>query len=191
MQETKNNLPIIVAELINRMSPEEKEKLISNLDSETIYSLQEIKQQISNRDEFSEPEIYVRVTSEYISFEIPRAKIIDFIKRLTDFLNQKEVIIRYNENGTAHEEHVSASHLLKNLQEIREVLINDTVTFEFGSDTLYSIGAGCMLFETNLQNKEKGRIALEYLKRGGYYVKIKSDRFSISVRNGKIKIKEE
>lgn len=155
------NIPVIVAELINRMSPEEKDELISNLDSHSIQSLQKIKEQKTNQDNFSEPEIYVRVTSGYVSFEMPKAKVIEFVIRLSDLLKPKKIIVRYSKNGTTVEQNISPSRLLLTLEKIREELIHGVVTFEFGPHTLFSTGSGCMLFETNLpSDKKRNRIGV-------------------------------
>ena len=190
MATNQKNLLVIVAELINRMSPEEKEALISNLDSSTIrYLTGEDKNRQYRR--YLEPEIYVRVAADHISFEMPETKILEFVMRLPRLLKEKRVKIRFNKNGAVHAKSVSTASLLKTLRTINEALVNGVVTIEFGNHTLFSTGSGCMLLETDLPAKEKRKIAFEFLKLSGYSVKVKSVNFSVGVIEGEVKVREE
>lgn len=191
MRENEKNLPILIAELIKRMSPFEKQTLIANLDVPTLETLRATQEKAVAPENYSEPEVYIKVSADAVSFEVPRDKIIESVIRLCNLLGQKNIIIRFNENGTIHEEKIPGSDLLNRLLGMRKVIFEGVVTIEFGPHTLYSTGGGCALLETNSTFKKKKEIALSLLKVCGYSAKVKSNRFSVYVKGGRVRVIEE
>lgn len=170
------------------MSPEEKQLLMATLDVNVKKSLLKNQGQVDRNAFFAEPEVYVRITSDYVSFEVPKTRIFDFVEQLTKLLGRKEVTVRYDENGMTQEQRISASSISKKLQRIQGKMINNVVTLEFGPHTLFSTGGGCMLLETDLPFAGKKKISTEFLKLCGYSVDIQSDSYSFSVANNKLRV---
>lgn len=188
MIDIDKNLPVLVANLIKRMTPQEKEILVSNLDTLTLRDLQ--KGVLEERPYF-EPDAFVRVAVDYVSFEIPAPKITEFLIRLSSLLGATKIMLRWNNNSPAFAKTTSTANFRTMLQTIQNIIANGVVTIEFGPHTLFSTGGGCMLLETPLANQMKKKIALEFLKLCGYSVKINARYFSATVIKGKVKVHKE
>lgn len=113
MIDIDKNLPVLVANLIKRMSPQEKEILVSNLDTLTLRDLQ--KGVLEGRP-YLEPDAFVRVAVDYVSFEIPEPKITEFLIRLSRLLGAPEIVLRWNNNGAAFAKTASNAEFRKALQ---------------------------------------------------------------------------
>ena len=96
MKENQNpHLPLVLAELIKRVSPEEQKKLVSYLSWEQLKAWEDLK---SGGKEaplgVGEPEIYVEIHSDAISFEVPPGRMVEFIFMIASisstFLKTKE-----------------------------------------------------------------------------------------------------
>lgn len=187
MIDADKNLPVLVANLIKRMSPQEKAILVSNLDTSTLRDLQKSEATAP----FLDPDAFVRVAVDYVSFEISESKITEFLIRLSSLLGATKIMLRWSNNGSDFAKTTSNADFRTTLQNIQKTIADGVVMFEFGPHTLFSTGGGCMLLETSFSNRLKKKIALEFLKLCGYSVKINAQYFSATVINERIQVKQE
>jgi hypothetical protein len=93
MIDNDKNLAVLVANLIKRMTLQEKEILVSNLDTLTLRDLQKGGAVLEDRP-YLEPDAFVRVAVDYVSFEIPEPKITEFLIRLSRLLVAPKIMLR-------------------------------------------------------------------------------------------------
>jgi hypothetical protein len=177
VQSRESVLPLAVVELIERMTSEEQAELASYLGG----------MQWRERKRGREPEVYIELGTDDISFEVPPEKVLRVIQRLAVDLGPEEVEVRFDENGRSRQWKGTAAELAKVLEENRGIVMEEPVVIELGGDTLYSNGGGCMLLKTSAGYEVKRAIAQWFLELCGCpYPAVTGERFTALVRNGEL-----
>ena len=168
-----SDLAFVVAELVRRMTPQEKAQLLSYL------PLEELSKKPRHRT--GDPKVFVKTRSDGLSFEMPFSKAIDFISQLPGILSTKKIEIRYRENGKRREETCLPEEWPHLLNTIESILAEDPVVIEFDQHTLFSNGGGCMLLEADVSPDKKREIAETFLNICGFPQHLSRDRFTVTV----------
>ena len=183
---TDSNLPFVVAELVRRMTPEEKAQFLRYLPLE---ELEGLAGQL--RGEVGDPKVLVKTRSDGLSFEMPPSRMVDFISRLPGILSTERIDARYRQDGNRREKSCSPHEFSRLLEEIESILADDPVVIEFDQHTLFSNGGGCMLLEADLSNDVKREIGETFLKVCGFPRRLSKDQFAISVWGDGEEVKED
>lgn len=179
-----------VAELINRMTPEERGELATQLSWEQLHALEELKRKRGTRVKDREPHIYVSISSDSISFESPPDKVAQLIKRIAATLAVETISMQLPENGHTRVLHRAVGELDTLLIEEAESLTEEPIVIEMGNATLYSQGGGCLFLKTDAPGQTKRAIAENFLQVCGYPHPVQSDQFTALVRNGGLEVIE-
>lgn len=170
------SLPLAVAELVSRMTPEEQEIFAVRLSWEQLHALEALKKKHETPVKGQEPDVYVSIDPDSISFESPPDKVAQLIERIAANLAAETVSIRFPEDGNVRELSRPVSELSTVLLEEVESLADEPVVIEMDGSTLYSQGGGCLFLKTNASERTKRAIAETFLQVCGYSYPVQSDR---------------
>lgn len=184
------SLPLAVAELVSRMTPDEQEALAGRLSWEQLRTLEAFKLKQEGRIQERDPHVYVSIGPDSVSFELPQERVAQLIQHIAAQLAVTTISIRLPEDGDARELSRSVDELGALLAEKSELLGDEPVVIEMNGSTLYSQGGGCLLLQTRASVKTKQSIVETFLQLCGYAYPIRSDRFTALVRNGELEIIE-
>jgi len=182
----RSDLALIVAELIQRMDPEEQAELVSYLTWEELKAWEELKRE----SEGKEPELYLAVDQDSISFETPLPYIRAVLCRLAEDLAAEQISIRFDEDGESISLMATPENLKDVLEEHRQVLEEGIMMIEYDQDTLYSNGGGCLLLKTEAPEETKRKIAQHFLEICGLPSEVKGNRFKALAFAGQLEIVE-
>jgi hypothetical protein len=185
MATRESSLALAIAELINRLSPDEQAELAAHLSLEQIQSLESIKR--ATITTWREPEIYVEIGPDEISFETPPDRVLPFLLQLWDLLQPQKVEVRITFSGESMVLH-GRRHYQSQLDSLATVLDDEPVVIEFDQHTLYSNGGGCMMLKTSADSALKRRIAQEFLNICDVDLQVDRDRFIALVENGHVEV---
>lgn len=192
VREDELHLPIAVAELIKRMSQSEQAALLSHFTWQELKEWEELKKEAESQAVlWPEPEVYVEIGTEEMSFEAPPEKVIPFLQQLAQDMEVEEVTVRFHKNGERREWQGLANEFPEMLWNHREIVNDDAVVIEYGQNTMYSNGGGCMMLNTTADAKVKRQIAEHFLDLCGHPHRVGSDRFIALVRDGRLEVLEE
>lgn len=186
VQKRRSDLALIVAELIRRMDPEEQAELVSYLSWEELKAWEELKRE----SEGKEPELYIAVDRDSISFETPPPYIRAVLCRLAEDLAAERITIRFDEDGESISLMTTPENLKDVLEEHRQVLEEGIMIIEYDQDTLYSNGGGCLLLKTEASDETKRKIAQHFLEICHFPSEVKSSPFKALAIGGQLKIVE-
>ena len=124
-------------------------------------------------------ELFVGMTEDGLSFEIPPEKIYGFLCLLAKVLKPDTIRIYYQTDPSAEEITCSASNFNKKLKTIGEFTRDASLMIEYDSYTLYSGGEGCFSLDAALDAREKRRIANSVLDLFGLSKDVFSDKSEI------------
>lgn len=189
-QRSVSNLGLVVAELIRRMTPQEKTDLLSYLPLEELEEFSSPLASKKSERRFGDPELYVATRDDGLSLEVPPEKALEFVSRLPYLLGSKKINIRYYQNGSSKEITCLPEEIPGVLNKIEAIFADDAIIIELNEYTLFSNGGGCMLLEADLSGKMKRDIAEYLLEICGIPQKLTKDRFSITVWPDKTEVKE-
>lgn len=184
------SLPLAVAELVNRMTPDEQEALAGRLSWKQLRTLEVLKQKQEGRIREQNPPVYVSISLDSVSFEVPQEKVTQLIQHIASQLAVTTVSIRLSEDGDTRELSRSVAELGVLLAEQSELLVDEPLVIEMNGSTLYSQGGGCLLLKTDASVETKQAIAEIFLQLCGYAHSIRSERFTALVRNGELEVIE-
>jgi len=189
-QKTKmSSIPLALAELIDRLSTEEKRELVQVLNWQELQELrlEEISQGKANR--VGDPKVYVATTKSGLSLELPLACVPAFVGALPSLLSAQDVEI-FVQNGEGSEEtHCAASDLETWLSRHTGAWQEGTMMIELGPHTLISGGGGCLsLALENVPPAVRKEIAHKALKLCGYDHVFKQDHFSAIVWDDQLEV---
>lgn len=182
----RSDLALIIAELIRRMDPRERAELVSYLSWEELRAWQELKREAEGK----EPELYIAVDRDSISFETPLSCLTDVLCRLAEDLAAKQISIRFDEDGESISLTTTPENLKDTLEEHQQLLEEGIMVIEYDGDTLYSNGGGCLLLKTEASNQTKRKIAQHFLEICGLPSEVKGSRFKALAFGGQLKVVE-
>ena len=180
-----SDLAFVVAELVRRMTPEEKAQLLSYLPLKELEGFSD-----QPKREVGDPHVFVKTRSDGLSFEMPFSKTRDFISKLPGILHTKKIGIRFRHNEKREEQSCSPEEFSHYINEIESILVDDPVVIDFDQCTLFSNGGGCMLLEADLSADKKREIAETFLSICGFPQRLSKDRFTVTVWGEEVEVKE-
>lgn len=140
----------------------------------------------------AEPEAFVKVYPDMISFETLKENLIDILCQFSEDLKANEITVRYEVTGKIGELAIEKRKFRGVLEDIKEILYNESVIIEIGENTIYSNGGGCILLElTSNRVVRKRQIVKNFMKIVGFKVNVKTDNFTAWVKDGKLRVLEE
>jgi len=187
VQKRRSDLVLIVAELIQRMDPKEQAELVSYLSWEELKAWEELKRE----SEGKEPELYIAVDHDSISFETPLPCVTAVLCRLAEDLAAEQITIRFDEDGESISLMATPKNLKDVLEEHRQVLEEGIMIIEYDQDTLYSNGGGCLLLKTEAPDETKRKIAQHFLEICRFPSEVKGSPFKALAIEGQLEIIEE
>lgn len=135
-----------------------------------------------------EPELYIKIDREDMSFEVPEEKIVAFIGMLIRELKVDEIELRYEEDSHAKSLCCGPDELIEKLLEKQDFIKGEPVVFELGEATLYSNGGGCMVLKTGIDSRRKKRLAQHFLELCGFSAEVETTKFTALVRGRKLEV---
>jgi hypothetical protein len=123
--------------------------------------------------------LFVGMTEDGLSFEIPPEKIYGFLCMLAKVLKPDTIRIYYQADPSTEEITCSASSFNKKLKTIGEFIRDASLMIEYNGYTLYSGGEGCFSLDAALDAGEKRRIANSVLDLFGLSKDVFSDTSEI------------
>ncbi|MGH9341425.1 MAG: type II toxin-antitoxin system Phd/YefM family antitoxin [Acidobacteriota bacterium] len=133
-----------------------------------------------------EPEIYVEIHPDAVSFEAPEDVVIEVIYQVSRHLKARSVGVYLQGRGRRS---ISLEKLKEFLVQAADKLKEEAVVFKFAdAGMLYSNGGGCMYLETLASPRVKMAIAENFLKLCGFTVAVKSKAFAAWVRDGQLEV---
>ena len=182
----ESSLAIALAELIERLSADEQAQLAARLSLGQIQKLESLKR--AETSLWREPEIYVVIGPDEISFETPAGKVRPFLAQLCGMLQPQTIAARFGQNGASVALQLSANDFSGWLEQATVMLAAEAVVIEFDQHTLYSNGGGCMMLKTSASADLKRRIAQEFLNICGVSLRVDRDRFIALVEKGRVEV---
>lgn len=179
---------LAVAEMITKMSVEEQAELVLYLSWSQLRAWEMLKRELEEQAVLptGEPEVYVEVKPDVINFETPADRVLQVLSQLAQDLNAKDIQVRFDEDSQSREFICSPSNLMAVLEENKDLVSEEPVVIEYGEDTLYSNGGGCMMLKTVVNDEVKREIARHFLTICGFPYPVEGNRFTALVRNGKL-----
>ncbi|UCD84717.1 MAG: hypothetical protein JSU92_00580 [Deltaproteobacteria bacterium] len=136
-----------------------------------------------------EPELYVKLDRDDISFEVPGEKIIEFIDLLARELKATEIELRYEVDSHSKRLSCKPEELTEKLLERKKIVREEPMVIELEEDTtLYSNGGGCMLLKTGIDSRRKKRLAQHFLELCGFSAEVESAKFTALVMRGELEV---
>lgn len=186
VQKRRSDLALIVAELIRRMDPEERAELVSYLSWQELKAWEELKRESKGK----EPELYIAVDHDSISFETPLPYLTAVLCQLAKDLAAEQITIRFDEEGESISLMATPKNLKDVLEEHRQVLEEGIMIIEYDQDTLYSNGGGCLLLKTEAPEETKRKIAQHFLEICGLPSAVNYSCFKALAFEGQLEIVE-
>ena len=174
-----------LAELIGRLTVEEKRKLATVIDWDERQRLRKSERRIGN------PKVYVGTTKDGLSLELPLECVRPFIQTLPASLSVESVEIFAQDGNGSREYSLAASELEAWLGSHTNVLQAGLIMIEFGPHTLISGGGGCLsLALENVSSSTLRKIARKALTLCGFDHEFKRDKFSALVWKDQLEVSE-
>lgn len=133
-----------------------------------------------------EPEIYVEIHPDAVSFEAPEDVVIEVIYQVSRDLKAGSVSVYLQGRGRRS---IRLEKLKEFLVRAADKLKEEAVVFKLAdAGILYSNGGGCMYLETRASPRVKRAIAENFLKLCGFSVEVKGKAFAAWVRDGQLEV---
>ena len=133
-------------------------------------------------------EIYVDTTPCGMSFEIPEARIAEFLVLLARSLAVRQVRLSFQDNGRYTELTCTTDTLADLLRDFTSHLADPSLIVEFDHATVYTGGGGCFSLAAALGPEEKAEIANTVLQAFGVTLYLQREPFSVVLRDGKAEV---
>lgn len=174
-----------LAELIDRLTIEEKRKLAEVVDWDELQRLRKTERRVGD------PKVYIGTTKDGLSLELPAECIRLFIRALPAILSVENVGIFTQDGKGSREYSLADSELEAWLEGHANVLQEGSIMIEFGPHTLISGGGGCLsLALDNVPSSTLRKIASKALRLCGFDHKFKGDKFSALVWEDQLEVNE-
>jgi hypothetical protein len=182
-------IPLALAELIERLSLEEKRILVDLLDWDILQQLRE--EAISQTRQVGDPRIYVGTTESGLSLELPLEYVLAFLSALPSLLSVQHVEILVQNSQETEEYRCAAADLKNWLTRHPEAWQEKAMMIELGPHTLISGGGGCLsLALENVPSAVRQEIAQMMLQLCGYDHTFTRDHFSAIVWENQLEVTE-
>jgi hypothetical protein len=182
-------VPLALAELIGRLSLEEKRALVNLLDWDALRHLRE--EAVAQARWVGDPRIYVGTTASGLGLELPVECIPLFLSELPFLLSIRRVEILVQNSQRVEEYRCAAADLEDWLARHPQAWQEEAMMIELGPHTLVSGGGGCLsLTLENVSLAIRQKIAQRALQVCGYDHTFKQDHFSAIVWNDHLEVNE-
>ncbi|MDH7486511.1 MAG: hypothetical protein QHJ81_09590 [Anaerolineae bacterium] len=184
-------IPLALAQLIERLTPEEKQEFALALNWQELRKLR--MEAISQREgrRVGDPRIYVGTTASGLSLELPLRCVAPFISLLSHTLSAKQADILIQDSQGSEEHHCAADELEDWLANHPDAWQEKAMMIELGPHTLISGGGGCLsLALEDVPPTMVKEIAQGALKLCGYSHEFQKERFSALVWEDKLEVRE-
>jgi len=185
--QTSSYLPKLVAEIIQRMTPQEKQIFFGYLSFEEIKELYDESTAEKHPVTTEEPLLYISDREDGMSLELPEKTAVEFIYKLSNLLSAKKIALRYRINGDKIENQCNQDEFSELLAKIQPILLDKSVVIEFDNHTLYSNGGGCMLLDADISFELKKKIANYLLEINGYSEQELKNNFTVIIKSNQKK----
>lgn len=138
-----------------------------------------------------EPQLYIELDQDSLSFEIPPDRLMAVLCRMAKILRPPRIRMRFAQHGRKTNFSMPPPRFQKVLKEHEEVLQEGVVILEFGRETLYSNGGGCLLLKTSADDGVKKQIARSALEICGFPHQVSSSRFKALARRNRLEVLAE
>lgn len=199
-----------LAELVRRLTPEEKREFARAFSWEELEALrrqgQKGAEEQGSGGEFSsaplhpstsaprrvgEPRLYVAAVSEGLALELPVKCIAAFLERLPTILAVSLVEVYLRRDGRGEEYQVNAKEFADFLDAHQDVLVEGSLMIELGSATLVSGGGGCLyLALEGVPGEVRRRLATEALQACGFDHQFVGDSFRATVWDDELEVSD-
>lgn len=183
-------IPSALAQLVERLTPEEKREFALTLDWE---GLQRLRTQAMGRKEerrVGDPRIYVGTTAGGLSLELPLTCVAPFLSSLPRVFSVQQVSIFVQDSQGSEEYHCAADELEGWLTNHPEAWQEEAIMIELGPHTLTSGGGGCLsLALEDVSPITVKEIAQRALQLCGYSYEFQKERFSAIVWDDQIEVR--
>ncbi|MBU1660247.1 MAG: hypothetical protein KKD28_02095 [Chloroflexi bacterium] len=196
---TQTGIGKSLAELVERLLPEEKQEFVHWLSWDELVALRREETVLAPVEEsvaqpvrrVGDPQVYVSTTPDGLSLELPVACVAAFVKRLPTLLSVSVVEVYLRRNGKGQEFQVAAEEFAKFLKTHQDALQEDNVMMEFGNSTLVSGGGGCIsLALDEISRGARCRLATESLRVCGFDYEFVGDNFTATVWDDELEVHE-
>ncbi len=194
---TQTGVGQALAELVKRLSPEEKKDFVHWLSWDELEILRREEWSLSRVSEVAvqpvrrigDPQMYVGATRDGLALELPVTCVTAFVERLPDLLSTSQVEVYLRQNGKGQEFRISAEAFTEFLQTHRDAWQDNTLMLEFGSATLVSGGGGCIsLSLEGMSTEVRRRLAREALRVCGFDYQFVGDSFTAAVWDEELEV---
>jgi hypothetical protein len=186
-----------LAELVKRLTPEEKQELAHSLSWEDLEALRHPGPHPGSTGgtaahsprRVGEPRVYVSTTSDGLALELPVECVGAFVKRLPAILSVSSVEVYLRRNGQGEEQQVGSEEFADFLDAYRDVLVEGSLMLELGDATLVSGGGGCLLLTLEGTSRAVRRqLAKEALRACGFDYELVGDHFTATVWDDSLEV---
>lgn len=196
---TQSGIGQALAELVGRLTPEEKQEFARSLSWKELEVLRR-QGPIPGLAEgpvahpgrrVGEPQVYVGTISDGLALELPVECVAAFVKRLPTILSVSSVEVYLRRNGEGEEHQVSAEELAGFLDAHQDVLLEGSLMMELGGATLVSGGGGCMLLVLEgISGEGRRQLATEALRTCGFDYELRGNSFTAAMWDDELEVAE-
>ena len=183
--ESAATIPLALAQLVERLTLEEKREFALALDWQELQRLRTEARRGKEERRIGDPRIYVGTTAGGLSMELP------FISSLLRAFSIKQVDIFVQDGQGSEEYHCTADELEDWLTDHPEAWPEGAIMIELGPHTLTSGGGGCLsLTLEDVPPITIKEIAQRALQLCGYNYEFQKERFSAIVWEDRLVVRE-
>ena len=189
--ETTSAVALGLAELLERLTLEEKREFARLINWEEFQRLTVETTSVLQERPFGDPKVYVGTTESGLSIDLPVEHVLAFIARLPRLLSTKEVQILVQDGQGSEECSCAAADLEKWLKGHLRALQEGSVMIEFGPHSLITGGGGCLsLALEDTPAATLREIAKQALALCGFHHEFKGGRFFAVVWGDQLEVTE-
>ncbi len=184
-------IPLALAQLVERLTIEEKREFAQVLDWEGLQRLRTEARRRKGERRIGDPQIYVGTTTDGLSMELPLTCVMLFISSLPSVFSIKQVDIFVQDGQGSEEYHCAADELEDWLTNHPKTWQEGAIMVELGPHTLTSGGGGCLsLALEDVPPAVVKEIAQKALQLCGYNYEFQQGRFSAIVWEDQLEVRE-
>jgi hypothetical protein len=189
--ETKSTVASGLAQLLERLTVEEKREFARLINWEDLRRLSVETTATPGERPVGDPKIYVGTTEDGLSVELPVEHVLVFVAMLPRILSVEEVEVFIQDGKGSKECHCEAADLESWLKDHVGALHEGSVMIEFGPHTLITGGGGCLsLALEDASASTLQEIAGQVLALCGFHHEFKGDSFSAIVWEDQLEVTE-
>lgn len=190
-----------LAELVNRLTQEERIEFAQSLSWEELEPLRHTESPAGSKEvqpegnrvrRMGDPKVYVGTTVDGLALELPADRTATFIKYLANALSASSIDVYLRRKGKGEEYNLAINELDEFLSTHQEVVSHRSWTMELDEATLVSGNGGCLLLSLEgMPGVLKRQLATKALRVCGFDYDFTGDKFSAVVWNDELEVTEQ